>query len=182
MFINESYKNDYYENYILNTDEHEYYIRFATHIKEDLERGWSSWNFGGGGFDGSFDELVDYITNPDSNSFEISYFEFWKDEDFKIKINDGYEIVFSTTTIRELYPDYWCVVDNVNGRGLAGHYIDVKKYNLKTLGDIVNMMESRKYKTEFSGSGSGNFFETDSAKLLYSQYDENTNGYHIIEI
>lgn len=171
-------------NYILDGENHDYYIRYATHIKTDMERNWSSWNFGGGGFEGSYDELVEYIEDAKNNNskIEISYFELWLDEKTTIKY-DGNFIRIGNSKIGELYPNYWTVVDTTKGYGIAGHKIDLDKYNLHTLADIVNLMETNKdAKIEYDGSGDGNFFDAENAKLLYSNEEEGEFSYHIIEV
>lgn len=78
----------------------EYYIRFSNHIQEDLKRGWSSWNFGKEGFEGTDEQLEEYKKDcfENENPMFISAFELWGDDIFE-------------TEIKELYPDYWVVVD-----------------------------------------------------------------------
>ena len=49
-FINENHKNN-------NDSEKEFVARYATHIENDLKRGWSSWTFGNYGFHGTKEEL-----------------------------------------------------------------------------------------------------------------------------
>ena len=81
-----------------------YIARYATHIQEDLERGWSSWNFGQEGFEGTRGELEEYLEEcTDECPVFISQIEFYPND-------------LSNADIRELYPNYWVVVDNENAR------------------------------------------------------------------
>ena len=111
-------------SYKFDNENCEYYVRFSDHIDDDMKRGWSSWNFGSGGFEGTKEELEkakkEAIENEDS--FTISEYELWGDE---IKKAD----------IRELYPNYWVLVDNVNASGgLSAHELPS---NLETLEDAL---------------------------------------------
>jgi hypothetical protein len=82
-----------------------YIARKSNHIEEDLKRGWSSWNFGEDGFEGTWSELQDFLASAtDTNSVQISGWEVWPGNrrDFQFG---------------ELYPNYWVAIDNVNARG-----------------------------------------------------------------
>ena len=83
-----------------------YVARKSNHIQDDIERKWSSWNFGEEGFKGTREELEKAMQYCIENecSFWISGFDLW-DNDIK------------NADIRELYENYWVLVDNVNTRG-----------------------------------------------------------------
>ena len=83
-------------DYKFDNDNYEYYVRYSDHIKEDLKRNWSSWNFGGEGFEGTEEELEEVKQNAiDSNgsaSFYISGFELWGDDIIETDIRELYMI------------------------------------------------------------------------------------------
>ena len=138
-----------------------YYVRFSDHINEDLKRGWSSWNFGEEGFEGTEEELQEALSNITDNSpFWISGFDIYPDS-----INE-YEI-------KELYPNYWVVVDNINAHnGLSAHELPS---SIETLEDVLKEVTAKKYK--YDGTGEGDSFESDKATVIYSKDDM-----HIIEV
>ena len=138
-----------------------YYVRFSDHIDEDLKRGWSSWNFGEEGFEGTEEELEEALSNiTDENPFWISGFDIYPDQ------IDEFEI-------KELYSGYWVVVDNFNAQGgLSGHQLPEE---LETLEDVLNEIKSKK--GEYDGTGEGETIYTETAKVLYSE-----DNMHIIEV
>jgi len=83
-----------------------YIARYSEHIDQDIQRNWSSWNFGQEGFEGTEDELETAKDQAIENerSFYISGFDLWGDD-------------IRTADIRELYTGYWVLVDNTNGFG-----------------------------------------------------------------
>ncbi len=147
-------------------DEHEYQVpeepkqyiaRYATHIEDDLKRGWSSWNFGAYGFEGTREELEEEMESAIENEYEfsISGFDLWGDD---IKRAD----------IRELYPGYWVLVDNVNAKGGLS-FIDLESENFD---DAIKEAKGEIY------SGEGVTYRPDEIKLVHSINDE----IHIFEV
>ena len=127
-----------------------------------MKRGWSSWNFGSGGFEGTKEDLEkakkEAIENEDS--FTISEYELWGDE---IKKAD----------IRELYPNYWVLVDNVNASGgLSAHELP---NNLETLEDALSLVD--KNQSIYDGTGDGQKFAASEGNVIYSK-----GNMHIIEV
>lgn len=138
-----------------------YYVRFSDHINEDLKRGWSSWNFGEEGFEGTEEELQEALSNITDNSpFWISGFDIYPDA------IDEYEI-------KELYPNYWVVVDNINAQGgISGHELPE---GLETIEDALAEIQSKR--GMYDGTGEGDTIYVEDAKVIYSQDDM-----HIIEV
>lgn len=138
-----------------------YYVRYSNHIDEDLKRGWSSWNFGLEGFNGTEQELQDAINQiTDTSPFWISGFDIYPDfvEEYEIK---------------ELYPNYWVVVDNINAKnGLSGHELPK---GLLTIDDILNEVKANRHK--YDGTGDGETICVEEAKVIYSDGDM-----HIIQV
>jgi len=131
--------------------------RQSNHIQEDIKRNWSSWNFGQDGFVGTYDELQDAMNEAieSGSAFYVSGFELWGDD---IKNAD----------IRELYDNYWVLVDNVNsnGPGIFG-----TELSAETLEEAIEESKESDY------SGQGVCFDAREAKLVYSEGD-----IHIFEI
>ena len=133
----------------------EYFVRKSNHIYEDLKRGWSSWNYGELGFKGTKSELEQARRSAFENgeSFDISGFELYGDE---IKHSD----------IRELYPNYWVLVDNSRGGGIS-----VNSLTAKNLKDAINELD-----THFMDLGTGEWTDSSDLKVVYSNDD-----LHILE-
>lgn len=95
-----------------------FYARFTNHINEDLRRNWSSWNFGEGGFEGSKAELVETIQSAiaDECEFEISHFSYYPS---RFQVRGVAIIIDNQTEVRELYSNYWVVVDTEKGAGIS---------------------------------------------------------------
>jgi hypothetical protein len=131
--------------------------RKSSHIQEDIKRNWSSWNFGEGGFEGTYSELQNKIKEAleSESSLFISGFELW-DNDIK------------KADIRELYTNYWVLVDNTNGYGNGIFGTELKAESLE---DAIQESKSAHY------WGEGVRFDASSAKLVYSNDD-----IHIFEI
>lgn len=147
---------------MLNPDK-VYYIRRSGHIEDDFKRNWSSWNFGGDGFEGTKKEFYDYLaSSTDRNPISLSGFDIPPD---RIK-----EYEFG-----ELYPGYWVAIDRINAReGLSAHYFDVEGIGAKNIDDILTEVQKKPYR--YDGTGEGTSFDARSAKVVYSDDD-----LHIIE-
>lgn len=90
----------------------DFFARFTNNIDADLERNWSSWNYGQEGFSGTREELTDAINECIDNerAFWISGFGL-----------EGRELAdaLRNDRIRELYAGYWVLVDNREGEGIS---------------------------------------------------------------
>jgi hypothetical protein len=103
--------------------------RKSSHIQEDIKRNWSSWNFGEGGFEGTYSELQNKIKEAleSESSLFISGFELW-DNDIK------------KADIRELYTNYWVLVDNTNGYGNGIFGTELKAESLRMQSRNLNQL------------------------------------------
>lgn len=140
-----------------------YYVRFSDYINEDLERGWSSWNFGQDGIEATeevMDRYIEEVKNGDGPIY-ISGFEIWADD-------------LERCEIKELYPGYWVLVDNVNANGgISGHILPD---GLETLEDILN--EVKENSTTYCGWGEGDTISSlENATVIYSK-----ENMHIVEV
>lgn len=145
----------------------EFIARRSNHIKDDIERNWSSWNFGEGGFNGTYNQLLNKLNEAkqEQTSIFLSGFDLWVE---KIKNNNGDLLVNDEFDIRQLYKNYWVIVDNVNARhGLSGLYL--KSNNL------VDAIKEANKRTDYFGQGDS--FDANDATLVYSNGD-----IHIFEI
>lgn len=88
--------------------------------------------------------------------FYVSGFELWGDD-------------ITNADIRELYPEYWVLVDNENGIGAGIFGTELKA---TTLEEAINEAENQAHY-----SGEGYRFSADQAKLVYSNKD-----IHIFEL
>lgn len=90
----------------------DFFARFTNNIDADLERNWSSWNYGQEGFSGSREELTDTI-----NSCLENEREFWI-SGFALQ---GRELADALRNgrIRELSAGYWVLVDDREGEGIS---------------------------------------------------------------
>lgn len=153
------------------------YIRVSEHIEEDMERGWSSWNFGLEGFSGSKDDLLIEIQSiaEHGGEFWLSGFNIWIDE--STKMDDSFGVVFvDDYEIRELYENYWVAVDRVNAvYGLSAHELPE---SLETIEDIISEIKDNPAK--YDGTGDGESFSVEDAKVLRS-FEFNGKKYHVIE-
>lgn len=129
-----------------------YIGRKSNHIEADVTRNWSSWNFGQDGFKGSYEQLQSAKQEAleSGSCFMISGFQLYGDD---IKNAD----------IRELYPNYWVLVDNVNGRTRKG--IFGTELSADTLEDAIAESERAFY------CGEGIRFDATDAELVYSNDD-----------
>jgi len=81
-----------------------YYIRQTEFLKEDLERGWSSWNFGKEGIECTEEEFEQKLEDLKENKREyiyISGFEIYKTD-------------LKNTRFGQLKENYWVVIDDQN--------------------------------------------------------------------
>lgn len=90
----------------------DFFARFTNHIDADLERNWSSWNYGQEGFKGDREALVNAIESAlvEERQFWISGFGL-----------EGKELrdALRYDRIRELSPNYWVLVDDREGEGIS---------------------------------------------------------------
>lgn len=127
----------------------DFVARKSDHIKDDIKRGWSSWNFGEEGFKGTKNQLDKYL---DSITDEMPAFI----SGFEIYPKDIKDFEFG-----ELYKNYWVAIDNVNASGgLSG--IQLKSDNLE---DAKKEILKRDY------SGDGISFDPNDYDLVYSFKD-----------
>lgn len=136
-----------------------YIVRKSENINEDIKRNWSSWNYGQEGFEGTKEELqkeLDSIT--DEHSMWISGFDIYPDN------RDEF-------TIRELYPNYWVVVDTFHGYGLSCNILDVE-----TKEEAIEEVTTESFQMDL---GDGDMLDCTKAELVWSSED----GFiHIIEV
>jgi hypothetical protein len=131
--------------------------RQSQHIKDDITRGWSSWNFGQDGFEGTSEELGEALEAiSDEMPLFISGMEIWPSNKAEFEI-------------KQLYPNYWVVVDNENAAGGLS-CVELSSENLK---DAIEESATADY------FGDGDSFDPSSAKLVWSSDDGYT---HIFEI
>ena len=130
--------------------------RYSENIQEDIKRNWSSWTFGQYGFEGTEAELKEAMQSAIENetSFDISGFELWDDD-------------IRNADVRELYPGYWVLVDNVNTPG----GLSCLNLNATNMEDAISEAKTLIY------SGDVQSFDANDAKLVYSE-----NDIHIFEI
>lgn len=130
--------------------------RKSNHIEEDIKRNWSSWNFGEAGFEGTRNELNDYLNSAtDENPVFISGFDIYPDN-------------VKEFTFGELYNNYFVAIDNINTpNGLS--CIELEANTIE--GAITEASERSDY------WGDGQSFDARQAKLVYSNDD-----IHVFEI
>lgn len=130
--------------------------RQSQHIQEDIKRNWSSWNFGQDGIKATEQELQDGIASAleSDGCIYISGFELYGKE-------------LESADIRELYPNYWVLVDNTNRlSGLS--CLSLSSTNLENAKNEIKNL---------SFSGDGISFDAESSKLVASFGD-----IHIFEV
>jgi hypothetical protein len=131
--------------------------RQSNHIQEDLKRGWSSWNFGLEGFEGTEQELKQYLNSAtDEQPVYISALEI-------------YASAVKKHQYGELYPNYWVVKDKAFNSSLAVNIIPAK-----TKEEAIQFIKANG--SWFCG-GDGDPVDTSAAKLVWSDGD-----IHILEI
>ena len=134
-----------------------YVARKSDNIQSDIERGWSSWNFGQEGLSATEEQIDTWKEEAIENDqpFCISGFELWGDD-------------ITNADIRELYDGYWVLVDNGNAaNGISGIELDAES--------IEEAIEEANNRTDYFGEGV--CFDAQDAKLVYSNDD-----IHIFEI
>lgn len=133
--------------------------RYSAHIEEDIKRNWSSWNFGQEGFHGTREELDQRLSEiTDRSPFWISGFDVFPEH-------------LKEFEFRELYENYWVVVDT-RGKGLSCHVL-----NSDNLRDAFREISDR----VFDGTGDGEFVDCSSAKVIFSS-EKDEWGLHILWI
>ena len=142
--------------------------RKSNHIQEDIQRNWSSWNFGQEGFEGDIEELKSLLTSALENeaSAWISGFDIWVES---VNVDYANKTVFANDfEFRELHKNYWVAVDNVNAKdGLSGIYLDSE--------NIENAIKEAEARTDYFGDGDS--FDATTANLVFSKEE-----IHIFEI
>ena len=139
-----------------------YIVRFSNHINSDIKRNWSSWSFGQEGFEGTEEELQEAIqeTIDNDGEFYISGFDICGS---KLKNAD----------IRELYQNYWVLVDPSFENGLACNTLDAE-----TLEEAIQEVSAPDFDIEY---GKGQCVNCSNAKVVYS-FDWKGNQTHILEV
>lgn len=145
-----------------------YIARFSDNITEDIKRNWSSWSYGAEGFEGTEEELIEWIENNRGSEISISGFEEWVDE-----AEDG-DDVMRRLNIRELYSNYWVCADLRFGEGLCGHELWAE-----TLEEAIAEVEEEG--GEVDGLGDGEFNDCSGAKVVWSGMKNGMNV-HILDI
>lgn len=129
--------------------------RQSKHIHDDINRNWSSWNFGQDGFEGTEDEFKEFLASAtDDYPIQLSMVELRPDEIRRSKFG-------------QLYPNYWVLIDDRGG--LSCNIIPAN-----TEAEAIDFME--KNGAGFCG-GDGNFVDCCEAKIIWSDGD-----IHILEI
>jgi len=94
------------------------YIRYSEHIQEDIERGWSSWNFGQDGINATekeFEAILEECLTNENMPLCISGYELYSDE-------------IKNSEFGELYTNYWVLKDQ-NFAGLCCSSFDADSIN-----------------------------------------------------
>ncbi len=132
-------------------------VRQSEHINEDIKRNWSSWNYGLEGFEGTEEELEQELESiTDERSFWISGFDIYPDNRNEFDI-------------RELYSNYWVVVDTFHGYGLSCNILESD-----SIEESINEVTSDGFKIDL---GEGDMVDCSEAKVVWS--DDNI---HILEV
>lgn len=137
--------------------------RYSSYIASDLQRGWSSWNFGQDGFEGTYDELVAYLgMATEDMPISISMFEFYEGQ------------VPSVDNFGELYPGYWVMIDKRGGLS-----VDILPDSIQTVEAALDFLKANPGFA--NGSGDGDFIHTADAVCIYSEAPEGEHGLHLIK-
>ena len=133
-------------------------VRQSQHINEDVKRNWSSWNYGLEGLNCSADELDVAIETAlaTDTALYISGFELY-----------GREL--ETAEIRELYENYWVLVDVFHGSGLSCNIL-----NACNLEEAINIVEADNF---FLDMQEGDMVDCSDAIVAYSKGE-----IHILEV
>lgn len=135
-------------------------VRQSEHINEDLERNWSSWNYGLEGLSCTEDQIEEWKQQSIDNDmpFCVSGFELWGED-------------IESADIRELYENYWVLVDLNRGEGLSCNTLECD-----TIEQAISIVTNEGFKMEL---GEGETIDCSNAKIVWSDKD---NFIHIIEI
>lgn len=130
--------------------------RKSSHIQEDLQRGWSSWNFGQDGLFASAEQIEIWKNEciESGMPFSISGFDFYEESEIR------------NADIRELYSGYWVLVDDRFSGSIAGTLL-----NASTIEEAKAEIKTACY------FGDGVSINVEEAVLVYSEGDV-----HIFEI
>lgn len=133
-----------------------YIVRKSDHIISDLNRNWSSWNFGQDGLSVSLDALEDYIDNmSDDDILSISGFDLTKQE-------------CQESSFGELYPGYVVLIDD-NQPGLCANLL-----NVSSLEEAIMLVSAEGFNVDLAVHES---YDCSNAKVVFSNDD-----IHIIEL
>lgn len=96
-----------------------YIVRQSNHIESDIKRNWSSWNYGEDGLNCTEEHLTKWVEEiledeSESKCLDISGFEL---------CGDNLRRVWENDEIRELYPNYWVLIDTETC-GLSCNYLN----------------------------------------------------------
>ena len=125
-------------------------VRKSEHINEDIKRNWSSRNYGQEGLNCTKDELnneIERCLNNDEPLF-VSGFELWGQE-------------LKNADIRELYENYWVLVDNNRGFGLSCNVLQADN-----LLNAISEINNENFDLEL---GEGQTIDCSNAKVVYSK-------------
>jgi hypothetical protein len=137
--------------------------RYSAHINQDIVRNWSSWNFGQEGFEGTYEELQNELSQiTDEKPFWVSGFDIYPSQKNQFRFG-------------ELYSNYWVAIDT-RGRGLSCHIIE----DAETFEQALSIVQSNK--GLYDGTGDGDFIDCSGANVIYSEVGDGEFGLHIIEI
>ena len=75
-----------------------FFARMSGHIQEDIKRGWSSWNFGAHGFEGTLEELEKAIENIATkyDDYEKALLEAVETRDYEAFYDNEYSENYNT--------------------------------------------------------------------------------------
>lgn len=134
-----------------------YVKRYTNNIEDDFKRNWSSWSFGGYGFDGTKEELDAFLDSAtEDDPIDIS--------GIQIYAKDIYDI-----DIRELSPNYWVVLDPSYDDGLAS-------WDLKTNKLSEALEKGKDTRGEFVETK----FTSEDSRVVFSEKSDDEYRYHII--
>jgi len=133
-------------------------VRQSSHINQDIQRNWSSWNFGQEGIFATADQIEAWKEEAieTDQALCISGFELWGNE-------------IKESVIRQLYPGYWVLVDTFHGAGLACNILSAQ-----TIQQAIAQISAPGFSIEM---GEGQTVDCSSARVVYS-----LNDIHILEV
>ena len=152
-----------------------YYFRATQNIESDLERNWSSWNFGQGGITTEeLESIIEKIENNEEVELSISMMDEFIEAGSSVESDwiNGKKHYFINNDIEiaELYENYWVLIDNIN----AEDGLSVVELNSVNFNDMIKECE------ELSNSAVGDgdsisandvtiFYKTDAFVILESK-------------